>query len=68
LTAFPAPPPSSGVGSEAALLLAELPTLAGRVLPLPLIFVLMTKNSQFAKTTFGSSTNHLFGQTCDHDS
>jgi hypothetical protein len=51
LTAFPAPPQSSGVGSEAPLLLAELPTLPGMLLLLLLLllllFVLMTKNSQF---------------------
>jgi hypothetical protein len=34
------------------LLFAELPTLAEKVLPLPLIFVLMTKNSQFCQNHF----------------
>jgi hypothetical protein len=50
LTAFPTPSSLSRVGSEALLLLAELPTLAEMVLLL--LFVLMTKNSLFAKTTF----------------
>jgi hypothetical protein len=37
----------AGLGSEAPLLLAELPTLAERVLPL-LFLLLMTKSSPFA--------------------
>src|SRR6185437_6109845 len=66
LTAFSTPSSLSRVGSEAPLLLSELPTLAEKILLL--LFVLMTKNSLISlKPHSGSSTNHLFGQNRDHD-
>jgi len=52
LTAFSTPSSLRRVGSEAPLLLAEASNLGGNGFGFAVAFVLMTKNSLFAKTTF----------------